>query len=100
MPRHAAIPGGCSLGNPNTGTIAPGLRRNRLAEPRRAIREQYPNQPMPAEQYAGPEQIAAQRVLEERQRGDVACAQPGEIVRVRRTECPDGKIRRNEENNR
>src|SRR6185437_2026826 len=56
--------------------------------------------PGAAEQHGGPEQIARQRVLQERQGGDVALRQAGEIEAVNPAKCPDREIRDREERER
>ena len=56
--------------------------------------------PGAAEQHRGPEQIARDRVLQERQRGDVALGQTGEVEAVHPAEGPDREIRQGEEDER
>src|SRR5438270_4224334 len=77
----------------------PGERRlgRRLLRP---CAEREAQHPKAAEQAGRPEQIADQRILEERKRRDVALGQACGVRRVHRAEQPNCEVRHDEENHR
>ena len=88
------------FGRPAQAIVEADSELDRLA--RSAPRQHGPvlDGPGAAEQHRGPEQIARDRVLQERQSRDIALGQAGEVEAVHAAEGPDREIRCGKEQQR